>query len=147
MPNLWDDSLRGVVLLQPKNRWTVRFASRDPMAKPEIDPRYLSEIEDVDTSIAGLRIPQHVAQADILKPWAETIFSAPNASDAELAASVPGDIGTVRMGAGDGPAAGQGHRCPGGPDDEDLSARSVIFPHNQTCKEKRHDLIRRRSCR
>lgn len=102
----------GVVLLQPKSRGTVRLASRDPMAKPVIDPRYLSVRDDVNTLVAGLRVAQRVAQANVLKPWAETIFPAANASDAELAAFVPGDIGTVyhpvgtvRMGAADDPAA------------------------------------------
>ncbi len=85
----------GVVLLQPKSRGTVRLASRDPLAKPVIDPRYLSAPEDVSALVAGLRIAQRIAQANVLKPWAEAIFPAANASDAELAAFIPGDIGTV----------------------------------------------------
>lgn len=87
MPNLWDDCYSS-----RRAAGTVRLASRDPMAKPEIDPRYLSELEDVDTLIAGLRIAQRDARAAVLKPWAETIFPAANASDAELAAFIPGDI-------------------------------------------------------
>jgi choline dehydrogenase-like flavoprotein len=102
----------GVVLLQPKSRGTVRLTSSDPLAKPVIDPRYLSEGADVASLVAGLRIAQRLAQADVLKPWAETIFPAVDASDETLAAFIPGDIGTVfhpvgtvRMGAADDPAA------------------------------------------
>lgn len=102
----------GVVLLQPQSRGTVRLASADPLAKPVIDPRYLSAAEDVETLIAGLRIAQRMAQTDVLKPWAEQIHPAPEASDADLAAFIPGDIGTVfhpvgtvRMGATDDPSA------------------------------------------
>lgn len=102
----------GVVLLQPKSRGTVRLASRDPLAKPVIDPRYLSNPDDVDTLVAGLRIAQRVAQASVLKPWAEKMEPTANASDADIAAFIPGDIGTVyhpvgtvRMGSANDPAA------------------------------------------
>ena len=102
----------GVVLLQPKSRGTVRLASSDPYAKPVIDPRYLTEPEDVATLVAGVRVAHRMAGAKVLSLWAETVIPAIGASDDEIAAYIPGDIGTVyhpvgtvRMGAVDDPSA------------------------------------------
>jgi choline dehydrogenase-like flavoprotein len=85
----------GVVLLQPRSRGTVRLASADPSAKPVIDPRYLTEEEDVATLVAGLRVGHRIAGAAVLAPWAEAVFPPPAASDDELATFIRGDIGTV----------------------------------------------------
>jgi choline dehydrogenase-like flavoprotein len=85
----------GVVLLQPHSRGTVRLASADPFAKPVIDPQYLSEESDVATLVAGLRVAHRIANAPVLLPWASAIVPPVAATDAELAAYVRGDIGTV----------------------------------------------------
>jgi choline dehydrogenase len=105
----------GVVLLQPQSRGTVRLASADPFAKPVIDPRYLSEDADVATLVAGLRVAHRIAAAPVLAPWANAVFPPAAASDADLAAHVRGDIGTVyhpvgtvRMGAENDPLAAVG---------------------------------------
>jgi choline dehydrogenase len=75
----------------------------------------LSEDEDVATLVAGLRVAQRVAAARVLAPWADAVYPAAAASDAELAAHVRNDIGTVfhpvgtmRMGAADDPSAAVG---------------------------------------
>jgi choline dehydrogenase-like flavoprotein len=98
----------GAVMLQPKSRGTVRLASSDPLSKPVIDPRYLSDPADIGTLVRGLRIAQRIASASALEPWAEAVFPPKDASDDELAAFVRKDIGTVfhpvgtvRMGAAD----------------------------------------------
>jgi choline dehydrogenase len=105
----------GVVLLQPQSRGTVRLASPDPFAKPVIDPCYLSADADVATLVAGLRVAHRIATAPVLSPWTDEVFPPVAASDADLAAHVRGDIGTVyhpvgtvRMGAGDDPSAAVG---------------------------------------
>jgi choline dehydrogenase-like flavoprotein len=105
----------GVVLLQPRSRGTVRLASADPFAKPVIDPRYLSEPEDVATLVAGLGIAQRIAAAPALKPWTTTVVPAPDATPETLADYVRGDIGTVfhpvgtvRMGSVEDPTAAVG---------------------------------------
>ena len=45
-----------VLLLHPKSRGFVRLNSSDPLDPPLIDPKYLSEEEDVKTLIRGLRL-------------------------------------------------------------------------------------------
>lgn len=85
----------GVVLLQPSSRGTVRLASKDPFAKPIIDPNYLSEDTDVDTLVAGLRVAHRIASAPVLAPWASAIIPPVTATESELAAYVRDDIGTV----------------------------------------------------
>lgn len=85
----------GVVLLQPKSRGTVRLASADAFDKPVIDPQYLSEAADVATLVAGLRVAHRIATAPVLAPWAMAIEPPTSATDADLAAFVRGDIGTV----------------------------------------------------
>ncbi|TAE59425.1 MAG: choline dehydrogenase [Bacteroidetes bacterium] len=49
-------------LLRPKSRGYVRLQSANPLAAPEINPRYFSEKEDLETLMAGIR-----ASLDILK--------------------------------------------------------------------------------
>jgi choline dehydrogenase-like flavoprotein len=103
----------GVVLLQPQSRGTVALASADPFAKPRIDPNYLSVAADLDTLAAGIRVAHKIASTRALAPWAEQIAPPSDATDAQLHAFIPGDIGTVfhpvgtvRMGqAGDAEAA------------------------------------------
>ncbi|MDX5595061.1 GMC family oxidoreductase [Pseudovibrio sp. SPO723] len=44
-----------VCLLRPKSRGEVGLNSADPMAPPRIDPRYLTEPEDLDLMVTGLK--------------------------------------------------------------------------------------------
>jgi choline dehydrogenase len=101
----------GVILLQPKSRGTIRLSTRDPFDPPSIDPRYLSEEEDLDTlswgieraveiietePLAGVltdpmrpeRIPRtHEERAAAIRRWAETLYH---------------PVGTAAMGPGPG---------------------------------------------
>ncbi|NLA29092.1 MAG: hypothetical protein GX875_05485 [Propionibacterium sp.] len=102
----------GVVNLQPRSVGTVRLASADPLDSPLIDPAYLSDQADVDLLVKGLRMAQQVAAAPALKPWAENIVPALDATDEEVAQHVRDDaaitfhsVGTVRMGRVDDPDA------------------------------------------
>ena len=51
----------GAVLLQPRSSGTVRLRSADPFAAPEIDPRYLSQPEDLQVIAHGIELARKVA--------------------------------------------------------------------------------------
>ena len=74
----WDEALEdpeshGVVLapilVAPESRGQIRLRSADPLAKPVIDPRYLSDPGGVDRAamMEGLRICARMAQTPALK--------------------------------------------------------------------------------
>lgn len=55
-----------VCVLRPQSRGEVRLASADMRAAPRIDPRYLSDPQDMETMLAGLRIVRNIlAQAPL----------------------------------------------------------------------------------
>lgn len=53
------------VLLKPMSNGTVRLVSADPLAKPAVDPRYLSDEDGLDRAalLAGLRTAARIAEA------------------------------------------------------------------------------------
>jgi choline dehydrogenase len=51
----------GAILLQPRSSGTVRLRSTDPFAAPEIDPRYLSQPEDLQVIVRGIDLARRVA--------------------------------------------------------------------------------------
>lgn len=54
--------------LRPRSRGTVRLASSDPAAAPLIDPNYLSDPQDREMSIRGLKLTQEImAQGPLAK--------------------------------------------------------------------------------
>lgn len=54
--------------LRPRSRGTVRLASSDPAAAPLIDPNYLSDSQDREMSIRGLKLTQEImAQGPLAK--------------------------------------------------------------------------------
>lgn len=59
----------GPILVKPKSTGTIRLASPDPLAKPIIDPRYLSDPEGADRKamLAGFRMLADIAQAPALQ--------------------------------------------------------------------------------
>jgi choline dehydrogenase len=59
----------GPILVRPQSRGTITLRSADPMAKPVIDPRYLSDPGGVDRAamMAGLRMCADIAQAPAMK--------------------------------------------------------------------------------
>jgi choline dehydrogenase-like flavoprotein len=53
-------------VLRPRSRGVVRLASPDPREAPLIDPRYLSDPQDMDSLLEGLRIVRRIlAQAPL----------------------------------------------------------------------------------
>ncbi|MGB8407638.1 MAG: GMC family oxidoreductase N-terminal domain-containing protein [Mycobacterium sp.] len=59
----------GPILLKPKSSGSIRLASADPLAKPIIDPRYLSDPAGADRAavMAGLRMTAEIAKAPALQ--------------------------------------------------------------------------------
>jgi choline dehydrogenase-like flavoprotein len=54
--------------LRPRSRGTVRLASSDPAAAPLLDPNYLSDPQDREMSIRGLKLTQEImAQGPLAK--------------------------------------------------------------------------------
>jgi choline dehydrogenase len=51
--------------MRPRSRGTVRLASADPDAPPLIDPRYLTEPEDVDQLITGIEIVDRIVATGV----------------------------------------------------------------------------------
>ena len=46
--------------LRPRSRGTVRLRSADPMAQPLIDPNYLAEQADLDSTVSGLEVCREI---------------------------------------------------------------------------------------
>lgn len=59
----------GPILVKPHSRGTLSLSSPDPMAKPVIDPKYLSDPDGADRAamMSGLRITAKIAEAPALK--------------------------------------------------------------------------------
>jgi choline dehydrogenase len=104
----------GPILLKPKSTGTIALGSADPLAKPIIDPRYLSDDagEDRAALMEGLRITARIAESptmrtilgDIARPVGahelteDTLEQALNT----LSHTLYHPVGTCRMGADDG---------------------------------------------
>jgi choline dehydrogenase len=59
----------GPVLLRPESRGSVRLASADPFAPPEIRANYLSSERDLRTLVEGVRLSRRIAAAPALAPF------------------------------------------------------------------------------
>ncbi|MGV0745559.1 GMC family oxidoreductase [Mycolicibacterium sp. XJ870] len=57
----------GPILLKPNSRGTIRLRSGDPMDKPVIDPRYLTDPGDRAALMTGLRMCATISQSRALK--------------------------------------------------------------------------------
>jgi choline dehydrogenase len=60
----------GPILVRPESRGQITLRSADPLTKPIIDPRYLSDPGGADRAamMAGLRMCAEIAEAPALKP-------------------------------------------------------------------------------
>lgn len=97
----------GPTLLTPRSRGRITLRSTDPFAAPAIDPRYLSETEDVALLVEGLALGRRLAATRALAPFrgAETLPGPEVQGPAALAAYVRErsetlyhPVGTCRMG-------------------------------------------------
>jgi len=59
----------GVVHQQPASRGSIHVKSADPLAAPEIRANYLSEEEDVQAFVRGLRLARRVSQQPAFQPY------------------------------------------------------------------------------
>ena len=101
----------GPVLITPKSRGWIKLRSSDPSAKPRILTNSLSEPEDVQALVTGMRKAREMAAAGPLaEAAAREIFPGPEVgdSDDDLAEDlrrrvelIYHPVGTCRMGAGD----------------------------------------------
>ncbi|HEY8914517.1 GMC family oxidoreductase [Lacisediminihabitans sp.] len=102
----------GAILLQPESTGVVDLASSDPLAKPLIDPRYLSDAagRDRETLMAGLAICEGLLQQPALRAVSGPHFLMPEGADAMTPAARDAiaierhahtlyhPVGTARMG-------------------------------------------------
>lgn len=82
--------------LRPESRGTVRAASPDPFAHPEIRPNYLATPGDRRVAVDAIRLTRRICAAPALAPYAPREY-APGAAleaDEELERAA-GDIGTT----------------------------------------------------
>jgi choline dehydrogenase-like flavoprotein len=94
-------------VLRPKSRGVVRLASNDPMAAPEIDPKFLSDDDDLFRLVKAARLMNRIFDAPALKSVSgKQLYIAPDAQEAEIIADIRAradtiyhPVGTCRMGA------------------------------------------------
>jgi choline dehydrogenase len=57
-----------VCQLRPESRGTIRIASADPFAKPQIQPNYLATRGDRDTMLAGMKLARRIIAQPAIAP-------------------------------------------------------------------------------
>lgn len=113
-----------VVLLTPKSRGRVTLASRQPLAPPEIDPAYLSDLDkdDMRRLIEGVRVARRIAAQVPLadEVAAERLPGSTANSDDDVAAFIRATahtiyhpVGTCRMGSDESAVVGPDLRVRG----------------------------------
>jgi len=97
-------------ILRPGSRGTVTLASPDPLAAPSIDPRFLSDPDDLARLIAAARMTRDLLMQPALAPYRgrELFGIRPGMSDADWEAAIRAradtiyhPVGTCRMGQDD----------------------------------------------
>jgi len=95
-------------VLRPKSRGTVKLKSRDPMEKPLIDPRFLSESDDMDVLVKGFRMARAILNAPAFAPYRKSeMFTRGVETEEKIRAAIRTradtiyhPAGTCRMGPG-----------------------------------------------
>ncbi len=64
----------GPCLVQPESRGTLRLRSKDPMAKPLVDPNYLTAERDMRALLAGVKLTRAIAVQPAFTPYRGTEF-------------------------------------------------------------------------
>jgi choline dehydrogenase len=84
-------------LLYPESRGEIRLRSADPMAKPRIEPRYLTAATDVETLVAGVRLAREIAGTQPLARYcgAEVRPGSARTSDEHLRADLRQSVSTL----------------------------------------------------
>ncbi len=93
-------------VLRPYSKGTVRLASNDPRAAPEIDPKFFSDPRDMPTLLKGLHKLDAILKAPALAPYrGKEVYLRGDESDAELethirarADTIYHPVGTCKMG-------------------------------------------------
>jgi choline dehydrogenase len=82
--------------LRPTSRGSVHITSRDVMAKPSINPNYLSTIEDQKTAAQAIRLTRNIVSQPALQAYAPTEIKPGQSfqTDGQLIHAA-GDIGTT----------------------------------------------------
>lgn len=98
-----------VCVLRPKSRGTVGLNSADPLAAPRIDPRFLSDPDDLRLLREGVKKTREIMRTQPLSQYISSqMFLAEDADDAAIEASIRArsdtiyhPVGTCKMGRDD----------------------------------------------
>ncbi len=93
-------------LLHPKSRGSVKLASSDPLAPPVIQPNFLSEKEDMDQLVTGVKKALEIYKQKSFEPYLEKVNAPIDASSDEAikthirksVETVYHPVGTCKMG-------------------------------------------------
>jgi choline dehydrogenase len=108
-PHRWPGFSMSPVHLRPEGRGRVNLKSRDPLAPPRIEFKFMETAHDVDAMLAGVRLARKLAAQPALAPYiAEEVVPGPAIrSDEQLIADIRNrgvsnlhPVGTCRMGTG-----------------------------------------------
>lgn len=98
-----------VCVLRPHSVGEVRLASNDPIAPPEIDPKYLSDKRDLDLLVKGAKLTRTLLEASAFAPYRhQEVYTQDVTTDAQWADHIRAradtiyhPVGTCKMGADD----------------------------------------------